>query len=130
MNLEQIIEQIKIISIEYVPNIIGAIITWLIGTWVINALSYRFARMLDKRKIDSSLKPFIKGLFSMLLKVLLVISVLGTLGIKMTSFVAIIGTVGLAIGLALSGTLQNFAGGIVILIFKGHMELACSHFIM
>ena len=118
MNLEQIIEQIETIFIEYVPNIIGSVIIWIIGTWIIKELSNRFGKMLDAREIDSSLKPFIKGLFSILLKVLLVISVLGTLGIKMTSFVAIIGAAGLAIGLALSGTLQNFAGGIIILIFK------------
>lgn len=81
-------------------------------------LTHGFDQMLDKRNIDTTLKPFIKALISVLLKVLLIISVLSTIGIQMTSFVAIIGSAGLAIGLALSGTLQNFAGSIIILLFK------------
>jgi len=74
--------------------------------------------MMDKSKMDESLKPFLKGLVGMLLKALLFISVLGMIGIEMTSFIAILGAVGLAVGMALSGTLQNFAGGVMILIFK------------
>jgi len=118
MNFEQVIEQIKLISNEYGPKIIGAIIIWFIGVWIIKILSYGFGRMLDKRNIDPSLKPFIKAFLSLILKVLLAVSLLGTLGIEMTSFVAIIGAAGLAIGLALSGTLQNFAGSVIILIFR------------
>jgi small conductance mechanosensitive channel len=74
--------------------------------------------MMDKRNIDPTLKPFIKGFLSAILKVLLIVSLLGTIGIEMTSFVAIIGAAGLAVGLALSGTLQNFAGSVIILLFK------------
>ncbi len=118
MNSEQIINQVFAVSLVYVPKIIIAIIIWFIGVWIIKMLTYGFGRMMDKRNIDPSLKPFVKGLISVLLKVLLVISVLGTIGIQMTSFVAIIGAAGLAIGLALSGTLQNFAGSVIILIFK------------
>lgn len=118
MDLQLVLEQIKVIAIEFVPNIIGAILIWFIGIWVVKALSSKFGQLLDKRNVDASLKPFVKGLFNALLRILLIISVLGTLGIKMTSFVAIIGAAGLAVGLALSGTLQNFAGGVVILIFK------------
>ena len=73
---------------------------------------------MEKRKIDDSLKPFIKSLTSALLKTLLVITVLGMLGVEMTSFIAILGAAGLAVGMALSGTLQNFAGGVMLLIFK------------
>jgi small conductance mechanosensitive channel len=118
MDVNKIFEQIRTVAIEYTPKIIGAIIIVLIGFWIIKILSNRFNQFLDKKNIDVSLRPFIKGLFNALLKVLLFISVLGTLGITMTSFVAIIGAAGLAIGMALSGTLQNFAGGVVILIFK------------
>lgn len=75
-------------------------------------------KTMDKRDFDPSLRPFLTGLVGTLLKVLVVISVLGMVGIQMTSFIAIIGAVGLAIGLALSGTLQNFAGGVMLLIFK------------
>ena len=118
MNLDQIIELLKINSLEYVPRFIGAVAIWIIGLWVLKIISFRFSKFMDKRELDPSLKPFIKGLVSVMLKVLLVMSVLGTLGIKMTSFITVIGAAGLAIGLALSGTLQNFAGGVIILIFK------------
>jgi small conductance mechanosensitive channel len=118
MNSEQIINQLITLSIEYAPKVILSLIIWFVGGWVIKTLVYGFERMMDKREIDPTLKPFVKGLVSVLLKVLLVVSVLGTLGIQMTSFVAIIGAAGLAVGLALSGTLQNFAGSVIILIFK------------
>ncbi|NOQ92204.1 MAG: mechanosensitive ion channel, partial [Flavobacteriaceae bacterium] len=77
-----------------------------------------FGNTLDKRDTDESLKPFLKSIVSILLTVLLTISVLSMLGVAMTSFIAILGAAGLAIGLALSGTLQNFAGGVMLLIFK------------
>jgi small conductance mechanosensitive channel len=118
MNFEQILEKIRLISLDYGPKIIVAIIIWIIGIWVIKILNYGFGRMMDKRNIDPSLKPFIKGILSVILKILLAVSLLGTIGIEMTSFVAIIGAAGLAIGLALSGTLQNFAGSVIILLFK------------
>ena len=118
MNLELIIEQLRNISLTYAPKLFIGIIILIIGIWVIKVLTYGFGRLMDKKEFDPTLKPFLKGLFSVVLKVLLFISVLGTIGIQMTSFVAIIGAAGLAIGLALSGTLQNFAGSVIILIFK------------
>jgi small conductance mechanosensitive channel len=118
MNSDLFIEPLKNILITYMPKIIIAIIIMLIGIWLIKILSYGFSKLMDKKEFDPSLKPFLKGLFSSLLKVLLFISILGTIGIQMTSFVAIIGAAGLAIGLALSGTLQNFAGSVIILLFK------------
>jgi len=71
-----------------------------------------------KGNMDNSLVPFLTSLISTVLKVLVVISALGMLGIEMTSFIALLGAAGLAVGMALSGTLQNFAGGVMILIFK------------
>jgi small conductance mechanosensitive channel len=73
---------------------------------------------MDKSKLDVSLTTFLKSMIDILLKVLLIISVMGMMGIQMTSFIAILGAAGLAVGMALSGTLQNFAGGVMILIFK------------
>ena len=73
---------------------------------------------MTKGDVDPSLKPFLLGIIGMLLKAMLIISVLGMLGIEMTSFIAILGAAGLAVGMALSGTLQNFAGGVMILLFK------------
>ena len=118
MNTEQILEQINEIVLSYGPRLVGAIVVWIIGSWVIKALANGFNRMMEKNQTDESLKPFLKKLFSTLLKVLLVVSVLGMLGVEMTSFIAILGAAGLAVGMALSGTLQNFAGGVMILLFK------------
>ena len=100
------------------PKLVGAVIVWIIGGIIIKGLTKGFERILNLRKIDESLKPFLKGIIGALLKIMLVISVLTMLGIEMTSFVAILGAAGLAVGMALSGTLQNFAGGVMILIFK------------
>jgi len=118
MNTEQIFNQINELVLSYGPKLLGAIAVWIIGTWVIKAICNGFNRMMERNQTDESLKPFLKRLFSTLLKVLLVVSVLGMLGVEMTSFIAILGAAGLAIGMALSGTLQNFAGGVMILLFK------------
>ena len=104
--------------VEYGPKLIGAILVLIIGLWIVKLITKGTGRMLEKRKIDSSLIPFLKSLVSTLLKALVIISVMGMVGIQMTSFIAILGAAGLAVGLALSGTLQNFAGGVIILIFR------------
>jgi small conductance mechanosensitive channel len=104
--------------LDYGPQLVLAILTLVIGLWLIKMALKGFSRLIAKRELDPSLQPFLKSLLGMLLKTLLVISVMGMVGIEMTSFIAILGAVGLAVGMALSGTLQNFAGGIMILIFK------------
>jgi small conductance mechanosensitive channel len=116
--MDNIYEKAVDLILTYGPKLVGAILVWIIGSIVVKFLSNTFGRILDKRKVDPSLKPFLTGIVSSLLKVMLVISVLGMVGIEMTSFVAILGAAGLAVGMALSGTLQNFAGGVMILIFK------------
>ncbi len=118
INTDEIITQITDIGLEYGPKILGAIVVWVIGGWIIKALSSGFGKAMNKGKVDSTLQPFLKSLVNSLLKAMLVISVLGMLGVEMTSFIAILGAAGLAVGMALSGTLQNFAGGVMILIFK------------
>lgn len=118
MNTEQLVDQAMEFAINYGPRVLGAILVWIIGGWVIKALVMGVSRLMDKTKMDASLKPFLKGIVNILLKVLLVITILSMLGVEMTSFIAILGAAGLAVGLALSGTLQNFAGGVLILIFK------------
>ena len=113
-----IVDQLIKISLTYGPKLIAAIAVWIIGGWVVKLIVNGFGKVMDKGGTDPSLKPFLKGLVSGLLKVMLIISVLSMLGIQMTSFIAILGAAGLAVGMALSGTLQNFAGGVMILIFK------------
>ena len=118
INLDKVVAQITEIGLEYGPVLLGAIVVWIIGSWIIKILSNSIAKLMDKRGVEATLKPFLKTLVSSLLKVMLIISVLGMLGIEMTSFIAVLGAAGLAVGLALSGTLQNFAGGVMILLFK------------
>lgn len=118
MNVEEIIDQITQITLQYGPKLIGAIAVWIIGGWIIKAIGRGAEGALKKSGTDASLLPFLTGIINGLLRVMLIITVLGMLGIEMTSFIAILGAAGLAVGMALSGTLQNFAGGVMILIFK------------
>lgn len=118
MNVEKIMEQLTNLVVDYGPKLVGAIVVWIIGSWVIKALVRGVTKVMDKRQVDESLKPFLRSLIGVVLKAMLIISVLSMLGIEMTSFIAILGAAGLAVGMALSGTLQNFAGGVMILLFK------------
>ncbi|WP_420576155.1 mechanosensitive ion channel family protein [Ekhidna sp.] len=100
------------------PKVLAAIVTLILGLWVIGIITRSINRGMQKRDVDPSLRPFLKSLISAALKVMLFISVIGMVGIEATSFVAVLGAAGLAIGLALQGTLQNFAGGVIILLIK------------
>jgi small conductance mechanosensitive channel len=116
--MDQYTEQLIGYAKLHGPGILLTLATLLIGLWLIKIITKAASRILEKRKLDESLRPFLISLLSSLLKVMLAISVMSMVGIEMTSFIAILGAAGLAIGMALSGTLQNFAGGIMILIFK------------
>jgi len=104
--------------VTYGMKIIAAVVALVIGLWVINVMVKTLAKLMEKKNIDPSLRGFINSLAGITLKIMLFITVIGMVGIQMTSFVAILGAAGLAVGMALSGTLQNFAGGVMILIFK------------
>lgn len=110
------VDQAISLAMTYAPKVLLAIITLIIGLWVIK----RFVGLLDSRlgKKDPTLNSFLCGLLSATLKILLLISIASMVGIATTSFVAIIGAAGLAVGFALQGSLGNFAGGVLILIFK------------
>jgi small conductance mechanosensitive channel len=110
--------QLYSIIMVYGPKLIGAIITLIIGLWVISIVKKVVAKRLEEKKVDASLRGFFNSLIGILLKMMLFISVIGMMGVQMTSFIAILGAAGLAIGMALSGTLQNLAGGVMLLIFK------------
>lgn len=118
MTPEEILKQITEITMTYGPKLVAAIAVLIIGIGIIKLITNSVDKTMEKRRTDPSLRPFLKGIVSMLLKVMLVISVLGMLGVEMTSFIAVLGATGLAVGMALSGTLQNFAGGVMILLFK------------
>lgn len=106
------------LMIQFGTKILGFIAVLIIGFWFLGIIMKMIRRVMDKQELSDSLKPFLLGIISALLKALIFISALSMLGIEMTSFVAILGAAGLAVGMALSGTLQNFAGGVMIMIFK------------
>lgn len=110
------LDQAVALTMAYAPKVVLAIVTLIVGLWLIN----RFVGVLDNKlgKKDPTLNKFLCGLIGALLKILLLVSVASMVGIATTSFVAIIGAAGLAVGLALQGSLANFAGGVLILIFK------------
>ena len=103
---------------EYGLKVLGAIIIFIIGSWVIRKILKLTDRQMKRSNYDESLEKFLLNLFSWALKVLLIILVISTLGVDVTTFAAVIAAAGLAIGLALQGSLANFAGGVLILIFK------------
>lgn len=106
------------LAIKYGLKFILAIVVLILGFWVIRLMTRGLKKVMVRGNVDPSLIPFLKTLFNVMLKALLIISVMGMVGIQMTSFIAVLGAAGLAVGLALQGTLQNFAGGVMILLFK------------
>ena len=118
MDIDAIMKTLTPIIVEYGVKLIGAIIFWIVGAYIIKFIIRLIEKALDKRNTDKSLKPFLLSISKKLLYVALIISIMSMVGIEMTSFIAILGAVGLAVGMALSGTLQNFAGGVMILLFK------------
>ncbi len=103
---------------DFIPQLIFAAITLFVGLWLIKKIAYLAVKGMERRQVEVSLRTFLKSLIGIGLKLILIIMVAGMLGFQTTSFVAILGAAGLAVGLALQGSLANFAGGVLILIFK------------
>lgn len=106
------------VGIEYGPPLLLAILTLIIGLWIINKIIALMARGMEARKVEATLSGFLRSLASIGLKVLLLLSVAGMVGIETTSFIAVLAAAGFAIGLALQGSLGNLAGGVLILLFR------------
>ncbi|MFC1851981.1 mechanosensitive ion channel family protein [candidate division CSSED10-310 bacterium] len=117
-DVEQYYDKAIEMIMEHGPRIILAFIVLIVGLLIIKLVVRALKRAFERSNVDQSLKSFLKSLVSILLKALLFISVASMIGIATTSFVAIIGAAGLAVGLALQGSLANFAGGVLILLFK------------
>lgn len=116
--LQEYVEMAYDLIVAYGLKIVMAIIVLIVGLWVIKRIVKLLDRTMEKRDVSVSLRGFLKALIGILLKVMLLISIAEMVGIKTTSFIAILGAAGLAVGLALQGTLANFAGGVMILLFK------------
>lgn len=111
-------EKLVELTMTYGGKLLLAIVTLIVGLWLIGKLNKGLRRAFEMRSFDQTLQSFLANLVGMILKILLLVSVVSMLGVQMTSFIALLGAAGLAIGLALSGTMQNFAGGVMLLIFK------------
>ncbi len=103
---------------EFGPKLITAILIYIIGSWLIRKLIGTTGRVMSKSKYDESLQKFLLNLVSWALKIFLIIIVVSRLGVDVTTFAALIAAAGLAVGLALQGSLSNFAGGVLIMIFR------------
>jgi small conductance mechanosensitive channel len=99
-------------------KVVAAILVLIIGLWVIRRMVKMMGRLMEKQNVNVSLRGFLMSMMGILLKVMLLISIAEMAGIETTSFIAVLGAAGLAVGLALQGTLANFAGGVMILLFK------------
>jgi small conductance mechanosensitive channel len=118
MDLQNWIDRGYELIMLYGPKLLLAIVIWVAGIWVIKTILKVLGKTLEKGDYDISLKKFLLNLTNWSLKIVLIIVVLGTLGVETTSFAAILAAAGLAIGLALQGSLANFAGGVLIMLFK------------
>lgn len=114
----QVVSQLIDWSLDAGKHILIAAVVYIAGHYLIKLLNYLLAGFLERRKVEVSVQTFVKSFVSILLQVLLVITVVSALGVNTTSFAALLASFGVAIGMALSGNLQNFAGGIVILFLK------------
>jgi small conductance mechanosensitive channel len=106
------------LSMAYLPKVVLAVLTLIIGFWVIKRVIKGLNRVLGHKAVDDTLQKFMTSFVDVLLKILLLVAVAGMVGVETTSFIAMLGAIGLAVGLALQGSLGNFAGGVLILFFK------------
>jgi small conductance mechanosensitive channel len=104
--------------VHYGTRVISALVLLIVGFWLAKFLSGTLKKIMAKRQVDASLTGFISSLVSALIKTLVIVTAITQLGVEMTSFVAILASAGLAVGMAFSGTLSNFAGGVMLLLFK------------
>lgn len=116
--MEKYLDDFKNLLIEYSPNVITALVILIVGLFIISLIVKTTKKVMTKRGVDETLQKFLANLLSWILKILLFVSVIAKLGVETTSFAAILAAAGLAIGLALQGSLSNFAGGALIMIFK------------
>lgn len=116
--LEVILGKLIDMGISAGKSILVALIVFVVGRFLISLINKFVAKVLEQRKIDITIQTFLKSLVNILLTLLLIVSVVGALGVNTTSFAALLASAGVAVGMALSGNLQNFAGGLIVLLFR------------
>lgn len=116
--MEHYYNQLSTMAIAWLPKVALALLTLIVGFWVSNTISRFVGNALRRNNVEVTIIPFLTSIVSVLLKVMVLISVAGMFGVQTTSFVALIGAAGLAVGLALQGSLGHFASGVLLLTFR------------
>ncbi len=116
--ISTLLQQLTTLAVEAGKSIIIAVLVYMVGRFIVRLINNFLARVLERRKIDTGIQTFLKSFVNILLTILLVVTVVSTLGVNTTSFAALLASFGVAFGMALSGNLQNFAGGLVVLLLK------------
>lgn len=112
------VQQIITNLLDWAPKLVGALLVLIIGFWIVGMITRIVGKAMDRAGLDRDVQPFLKSLVSVVLKILVVISAAGIVGVETTAFAALIAAAGLAIGMAMQGTLGHFAAGVMVLIFK------------
>ena len=118
INMNQALEKLIDFSIDAGKDILIAVLIYVIGRFIIKYINKLVAKIMEKRKLETSVQTFLRSLLNILLNLILAFAIIGKLGVETTSFAALLASAGVAIGMALSGNLSNFAGGLIILVFK------------
>ncbi|ARS37820.1 mechanosensitive ion channel protein MscS [Pontibacter actiniarum] len=118
LDIDSIREMVVNFAVLYGMKLLVALVILVVGTWIIRRLNKLIQNLMVRKGVDESLRPFLGSILNVTLWVLLIVLVIAQLGVEMTSFIAVLGSAGLAIGLALQGSLSNFAGGVLILTIK------------
>ncbi len=116
--IDTLLKQLMAMGVEAGKSILMAIVIYIAGKFIIKLIKRLVRQMLERKGVDSTIQSFLKSFVNILLNVLLIITVISALGVNTTSFAALLASVGVAAGMALSGNLQNLAGGLIILLFK------------
>lgn len=116
--LEELIPELMREAVNFGIKVLAAFLIYIIGAWLIKKIRNMLHRIFEKRKTEKAISSFVESLTSISLTIILIIITVGALGVNTTSLAALLAAGGMAIGMALSGTVQNFAGGIMILVFK------------
>jgi small conductance mechanosensitive channel len=118
MEQKTYIDQLIDLALQFGPKIVSALLILIVGMWIIRRVVHSFDKVLEKRNVDESLRPFFISLIDVALKVAMLLVVASQAGIETTSFIAIFSAIAFAVGLALQGSLGNFASGVLILLFR------------
>ena len=118
MKLDTLVQRMSEKGIDLLLQLLLAIVIWIVGSYLIKTFKKIIIKSMEKKGVDPSLKSFLGSLITAVLYVMLVIITISTIGVQTSSLVAVLGAAGLAIGLALQGSLSNFAGGVLIIIFR------------